>query len=179
MSSEENWLDDISSEAKDAALMFWKVARDTNDPLVRFESLAKGWDRLASDWKPQLGSSARFRDLCSRCPDTAWSDAVSRLLTEVGRPIKNEQAVPSEAVDEFRKAADFYAEHRRRRPARHSDEMLMSRVGRLIWVIRSNSMHGYKTPSGPVGPNERDRLVCQLAGDVLDDLYVKTFGAFP
>jgi len=161
----------ISAEAEAAARNFWTAAVSEVDSLLRFDLLAKGWDRMAANWKPESSASARFRDLCASCSEVAWSDSVTRLLTEVGRPILNDQAEGSIAADEFQKATRSYERHRRGRKSPDADADLMRSVGRLLWTIRSNSMHGYKTPAGPIGPNERDRKICDLASDVLRDLY--------
>jgi hypothetical protein len=75
------------------------------------------------------------------------------------------------AADEFEKAAKSYERHRRGRRSPDADANLMKRVGRLLWTIRSNSMHGYKTPIGPVGPIERNRQICDLASNVLAEMY--------
>jgi hypothetical protein len=161
----------ISAEVETAAKNFWAAAASELDSLVRFDLLAKGWDRMAANWKPESSASARFRDLCASFPEVAWSDSVTRLLTEFGRPILNDQADGPIAADEFEKAERSYERHRRGRQSPDADAELMRSVGRLLWTIRSNSMHGYKTPAGPIGPNERDRKICDLASDVLRDLY--------
>lgn len=165
------WSSKISAEALTAAKNFWAAAKSESDPLVRFDFLAKGWDRLAADWKPKSSASARFRDLCEMCSEVAWSDSVTRLLTEVGRPILNDQAEISMAADEFEKAAKSYERHRRGRESPDADGNLMKDVGRLLWTIRSNSMHGFKTPIGPIGPIERNRQICDLAANVLAEMY--------
>lgn len=163
----------IDADSIDAVRSHLAHSKTASDPIFRFDSLSKGWDRLASEIWPDDSIGYRFRRLTSLCTSVSWSPAIDSLLLEVGAPIRNElERLEKDAQRDFDRAKKNLLLHRKNRL---DDSTLMESIGTLLWAIRSNSMHGRKTASGPIGPTNRDEQVCGLGADVLLVLYNAVF----
>ena len=79
-------------EAKSIAAVksFWIEAQTQPKPIHKFDALAKGWDRLASELFPDDSISHRFKRLTGLCFTTAWAQSVDDLFVEVAGPIRND-----------------------------------------------------------------------------------------
>lgn len=154
----------------DAVKRHWSYAQLVTEPITKFDSYSKGWDRLSDAIFPEDPSNGhRFKKLTGLCTGIAWSKSIEDLLYEVDRPIRNDlERLEREAQKVFdRTKRDFEAHRGNRR----NDQELLESVGSLLWVIRSNSAHGRKTPSGPIGPTNRDEQICGLGASVMEDLF--------
>jgi hypothetical protein len=152
----------------------WANSRSAQDSISKFDSLSKGWDRLASELFPDIDTiSFRFKKLTGLCVSVVWFQSIDALLFEVDGPIKNDlERLESEAQRDFERAKKHLSQHRNHQL---DDQKLMESIGSLLWTVRSNSMHGRKTTSGPIGPTNRDEQICELGAVVLIDLYKAAF----
>jgi hypothetical protein len=158
----------------EAVKSHWQHAQRAREPITKFDSFSKGWDRLSAGLFPDSSSSThRFKKLTGLCKEVAHLPSIRDLLCEPGSPIRDDHITSSAEVqaDFHRAQREFRSFQQRRIPG----EVLLESIGRLLWTIRSNSMHGYKTPSGPAGPSERDEQICGLASKVMADLYACAF----
>lgn len=157
----------------DAVRNHWVNSQSAQDSISRFDSLSKGWDRLASEIFPDDSISFRFKKLTGLCISVVWSESIDALLFEVDGPIRNDlERLERDAQKDFDRAKRNLLLHRRHRL---DDQKLMESIGSLLWTVRSNSMHGRKTTSGPIGPTNRDEQICELGAVVFRDLYKTTF----
>lgn len=164
---------EVDAKTIAAVKSFWKEAQTQSKPIHKFDALAKGWDRLASELFPDDSISHRFKRLTGHCSAVAWAQSVDDLFVEVEVPIRNDlERLEHESQRDFDRAKKRLREHR---DDRRSDQDLMESIGSLLWTIRSNSMHGRKTPSGPSAPTNRDEQICDLGARVLEDLYKCAF----
>jgi hypothetical protein len=161
----------------DAAKNHWVNSQSAQDSITRFDSLSKGWDRLSSEIFLDTDTiSYRFKKLTGLCTSVVWSQSIDDLLFEVDGPIRNDlERLESEAQADFDRAKRNLQRHRKHQL---DDQSLMESIGTLLWTIRSNSMHGRKTVSGPIGPTNRDEQICELGAVVLMDLYKSAFPAW-
>lgn len=160
----------------DAVHSHWLDADRAQNPISKFDSLSKGWDRLAAEIWPEDPMGHRFKKLTGLCTSAAWSRSIDYLLSEVGAPIRNDlERLEKDAQKDFDRAKKKLRQHR---DHQLEDKFLMEAVGSLLWTVRSNSMHGRKTTSGPVGPTNRDEQICGLGAVVLGDLYGAVFPAW-
>jgi hypothetical protein len=152
----------------------WANSRSAQDSISKFDSLSKGWDRLASELFPDIETiSFRFKKLTGLCVSVVWFQSIDALLFEVDGPIKNDlERLEREAQRDFERAQKHLSRHRNHQL---DDQTLMESIGSLLWTVRSNSMHGRKTTSGPIGPTNRDEQICELGAVVLIDLYKAAF----
>ena len=158
----------------DAVRNHWVNSQSAQDSISKFDFLSKGWDRLASEIFLDVDViSFRFKKLTGLCTTVAWSQSIDDLLFEVDSPIKNDfEQLEEDAQKDFNRAQKHLHRHRRHRL---EDQILMESIGSLLWMVRSNSMHGRKTTSGPVGPTNRDEQICELGAVVLTALYRAAF----
>jgi hypothetical protein len=169
------WLRLIDENTQLAVRAFWKEARSQQNPVQQLEAYYKGWDRLARARQPTADQGVRFAHLAGDCSRVAHDPSVLSLLREIGDPIKNDtEPLTSRSTSRFDDASRAFEQHR---AGRLRDEKLMTCVGWVLWVVRSNASHGFKAPDLAPGPNKRDVMVAQLAGDVFDALYVEVFAA--
>ena len=152
----------------------WANSRSAQDSISKFDSLSKGWDRLASELFSDIDTiSFRFKKLTGLCVSVVWLQSIDALLFEVDGPIKNDlERLEREAQRDFERAKKHLSRHRNHQL---DDQTLMESIGSLLWTVRSNSMHGRKTTSGPIGPTNRDEQICELGAVVLMDLYKAAF----
>lgn len=150
----------------------WNEAQTTKRPISKFDSLCKGWDRLASELYPEDQISFRFKKLTGECTVVAWSQSIDALLSEPDGPIRNDIGLVKDSQADFERAQRNFRKHRN---CRSSDSELMKSIGSLLWTVRSNSMHGRKTTSGPKEPTNRDEQICELGANVLMELYGRVF----
>lgn len=163
----------VNDQAIDSVRKLWEYSVSAQDPISRFDSLAKGWDRLASEIWPDDSIGYRFKKLTALCTSVAWSVSIENLLSDVGEPIRNDlERLASDAQSDFDRAQKKLRSHRNHKT---DDKALMEAVGTLLWTIRSNSMHGRKTPSGPLAPTNRDEQICELGAVVIQHLFRATF----
>ena len=154
----------------------WMEAHAVQDSISKYDNFCKGWDRLASELWPEDSSGYRFKKLTGLCANVAWSASVDALLLGVDSPIRNEtERLESHAQRDFERAQRDLRKHR---DHRLPDRDLMESIGLLLWTVRSNSMHGYKTPSGPIGPTNRDEQICGLGATVIAEMYKFAFPAW-
>jgi hypothetical protein len=166
-------LQQVNGDDLEAVKRHWMQSNSAQDSISRFDNLSKGWDRLASEIWPDRGFGYGFKRLTGLCTSVAWEQSIDNLLYEVDGPIKNDlERLESDAQRDFDRAKTRLQQHRNHRL---DDQKLMESIGSLLWMIRSNSMHGRKTTSGPVGPTSRDEQICGLGGVVLVDLYQAVF----
>ena len=160
----------IDESAVYAVRRHWTYAQLVHEPITKFDSLSKGWDRLSAEIFPNESSIGhRFKKLTGLCGTVAWSQSIEDLLYEVDSPIRNDLEHPShDAQRDFDRVNNTLKSHRNNQ---RTDQQLLESVGTLLWTIRSNSMHGRKTPSGPTGPTNRDEQICDLGARVMVDLY--------
>lgn len=152
----------------------WVSSQSAQDSISRFDLLSKGWDRLASEiFLDTDAISFRFKRLIGLCTSVVWSQSIDALLFEVESPIKNDlERLKKDAQKDFDRAKKHLRQHRNHQL---NDQTLMESIGSLLWTVRSNSMHGRKTTSGPIGPTNRDEQICELGAVVLVDLYKSAF----
>lgn len=164
----------VQKEDMDAVRSHWLKAQSSKDSISKFDNFSKGWDRLSCELWPENDSMGyRFKKLTGLCPTVAWSRSIDDLLFEVDGPIKNDfEQLDEDAQRDFNRAQKNLSKHRNHQL---SDQILMESIGSLLWTVRSNSMHGRKTTSGPVGPTNRDEHICELGAVVLSELYRATF----
>ena len=164
----------VNKSEIDAVRNHWVNSRSAQDSISRFDFLSKGWDRLASEIFPDADTiSYHFKKLTGLCISVVWSQSIDALLFEVAGPIKNDlERLEREAQRDFDRAKKHLGQHRNHRL---DDQTLMESIGSLLWTVRSNSMHGRKTTSGPIGPTNRDEQICELGAVVLTDLYKSAF----
>jgi len=164
----------IDVKATNQVKSLWEKARVTTDPIVKFDYLVKGWDRLSGEFFPNVEASGhRFKKLTGLCTGTARSRSIDELMSRVSSPIKDDlEPFAKDAERNFKKAERMLREHRK---GRQPDHVLLESVGTLLWTVRSNSMHGRKTPSGPAEPTNRDEQICGLGAKVMEDLYKCAF----
>ena len=166
-------LQQVSGEDLEAVKRHWMQSNSAQDSIIRFDNLSKGWDRLASEIWPDKGISYGFKRLTGLCISAAWKQSIENLLYEVDGPIKNDlERLESDAQSNFDRAKKNLLLHRKHRVG---DKTLMESIGSLLWTVRSNSMHGRKTTSGPIGPTNRDEQICELGAAVFIDLYRTVF----
>jgi hypothetical protein len=158
----------------DAVKSHWVKAQSAEDSINKFDNFSKGWDRLSCEiWPENDGMGYRFKRLTGLCTTVASSTSIDDLLFEVDGPIKNDmERLERDAQRDFDRAQKNLRNHRSHRLA---DHILMESIGSLLWTVRSNSMHGRKTSSGPVGPTNRDEQICELGAAVLAELYRAAF----
>ena len=158
----------------DAVKSHWVKAQTAEDSISKFDNFSKGWDRLSCElWPENDGMGHRFKKLTGLSSAVAWSTSVDDLLFEVDGPIRNDlEKLERDAQKDFDRAQRNLQKHRNHRL---SDQVLMESIGSLLWTVRSNSMHGRKTSSGPVGPTNRDEQICELGAAVLMELYKAAF----
>ena len=158
----------------DAVKRHWSYAQSVTEPITKFDSYSKGWDRLSDAIFPENSSIGhRFKKLTGLCTGVAWCQSVDDLLFEVDRPIRNDlERLERDAQTVFDRTKRYLQAHRSNQK---DDQELLESVGSLLWVIRSNSAHGRKTPSGAIGPTNRDEQICGLGAKVMEDLYKFVF----
>ena len=158
----------------DAVKSHWVKGQSAEDSISKFDNLSKGWDRLSWEMGSENdGMGCRFKKLTGLCTTVAWSQSIDDLLFEVDSPIKNDfEQLEEDAQKDFNRAQKHLHRHRRHRL---EYQILMESIGSLLWMVRSNSMHGRKTTSGPVGPTNRDEQICELGAVVLTALYRAAF----
>lgn len=158
----------------DAVKSHWLKAHSAEDSISKFDNFSKGWDRLSCElWPENDGMGYRFKRLTGLCTAIASSTSIDDLLFEVDGPIRNDlEKLERDAQKDFDRAQRNLRKHRNHRL---SDQDLMESIGSLLWTVRSNSMHGRKTSSGPVGPTNRDEQICELGAAVLTELYKAAF----
>jgi len=163
----------VNDQAISAVRKLWEYSVSAQDPISKFDSLSKGWDRLAGEIWPDDSIGYRFQQLTRLCTSVASSTSIENLLNDVGHPIRNDlERLESEAQSDFVRAQKKLRSHRNNKV---DDKSLMEAVGTLLWTIRSNSMHGRKTPSGPLSPTNRDEQICGLGAVVLAELFEVAF----
>lgn len=164
----------VDASEVNAIKSHWMNSQSAQDPISRFDSLSKGWDRLACGVIVDSESiSFRFKKLTGMCTSVASSASIEALLFEVDSPIRNDlERLERDAQKDFDRAKRNLRNHRH---GRLDDQTLMESIGSLLWIVRSNSMHGRKTISGPIGPTNRDEQICELGSNVLVDLYKSAF----
>ena len=161
----------------DAVRNHWINSQSAQDSISRFDSLSKGWDRLGSEiFINTEATGVRFKKLSGLCTSVAWYQSIDALLFEVDEPIRNDlERLGGDAQKDFDRAKKQLVKHRKHQL---NDQTLMESIGSLLWTVRSNSMHGRKTTSGPIGPTNRDEQICELGAVVLADLYRSAFPDF-
>lgn len=177
MPAESKLLELIANVKKseiEAVRSFWVQSHSAQDSISRFDSLAKGWDRLGSEiFLDSDSASFRFKKLTGLGTSVVWNQSIDALLFEVDGPIRNDlERLEKEAQRDFDRAKKNLRKHRNHE---FDDQVLMESIGSLLWTVRSNSMHGRKTLSGPTGPTNRDEQICELSAVVLADLYKSAF----
>lgn len=158
----------------DAVRNHWVNSQSAQDSISKFDFLSKGWDRLASEIFLDVDViSFRFKKLTGLCTSVVGRHSIGSLLSQVDGPIRNDlERLERDAQNDFDRAKRHLQQHRN---GRLDDQTLMESIGSLLWTVRSNSMHGRKTTSGPIGPTNRDEQICELGAVVLVDLYKVAF----
>jgi len=167
-------VNEVKTSGIDAIRSHWENSQLAQDSISRFDNLSKGWDRLAGEIWPETESiSFRFKRLTGLCTSIVWFQSLEDLLFEPDGPIKNDlERLEKDAQRDFDRAKKHLKAHRNHRL---DDQTLMESIGSLLWTIRSNSMHGRKTTSGPIEPTNRDEQICDLGAIVLCDLHRAVF----
>lgn len=158
----------------DAVKNHWVNAQSVQDLISKFDSLSKGWDRLANAiFIDSESISFRFKKLAGMCSSVAGSRLIDAFFVEVNEPIKIDlEQVEKDAQRDFDRAKKHLYQHRKNRL---DNRTLTESIGLLRWTVPSNSMHGRKTTSGSVGPTNRDEQICGLGADIFIDMYKSIF----